>query len=163
MSRKFIRTALVLAATLTIPAVMFVAPLPASAANNHVCETNGSYCVGAPNLTLYAAVVETTTGRDINIDSASTGARDFYLKFSADTRLCVAAADNSSDVVIHSCNGGSGIIWRLQDASSTEHCLPTCFFKNRKVGLYLAGDNKGDQFQLKPHPLGGWYEKFTVS
>jgi hypothetical protein len=161
MSRRFIRTAFILAATLTASAVMFAAPLPASAANNHLKETSGSYRVGAPNLALYAPVVETTSGRDVNLITAPTGADDVYIKFSADTSLCVAAANNSSDVVIHPCSGGSGIIWTLQDSASG-HCLPYCLFKNRLVGLYLAGNNRGGQFQLKPHPLGGWYEAFTV-
>jgi hypothetical protein len=158
MRRKIIRTALVLAAMLS---ALFIAPLPASAANNHLKETSGSYDVGAPSLAPDAAVVETSSGRDVNLITVPTGADDVYIKFSTDTSKCVAGANNGVDVVIHPCNGGSGIIWTLQDAPGA-HCLSVCLFKNKHFGTYLAGDNGGHQFQLKPHPSPGWFESFTV-
>jgi hypothetical protein len=155
MSRKITRTALVLVAMLTVPAVLFAAPLPASAQGDHLVETFGNYFVGAPSLALYAPVVETSSGRSINIHSNGDGG--YEIVFNYDTSKCVAGANNGADVVIHPCNGGSGIIWFLSTDGNGN-----LFFQNKKFSTYLAGANNGGQFQLKPKPLSGWYEKFTL-
>jgi hypothetical protein len=76
MSRKIIRTALVLAATLKVPAVIFATALPASAANNHLKEANDSYRVGTPTLAPNQPVIETSDGRNVNVlESITTGVK----------------------------------------------------------------------------------------
>jgi hypothetical protein len=155
MSRKIIRTALVLAAALTVTAVMFAAPLPANAANNHLKETNGAYRVGAPSLTNYDPVVETVDGRNLNIIIQSGD--DVKIKFSTDTSKCVAGANNGTDVVIHPCDG-TGIVWTMIGDG-----FGHLFFFNKKFSLYLAGANNGTQFKLRGNPSPGWYERFDIT
>jgi hypothetical protein len=152
---------MVLAATLTVPAVVFATALPASALNNHLKETSGSYRVGAPDLALYQPVKETSAGRNVDVISAITvGANAVYIKFSAPHNdLCVAAADNGTGVVIHACNGGNGIVWFISSDANGHN-----FFESKEFrGTYLAGHNNGTQFQLKPNPTGGWFERFDIT
>jgi hypothetical protein len=153
MSRKIIRAASVLVATLGIPAAILASPLSASAAGNHLCETNGNYCVGAPSLATDAPVVETQFGRDINL--LFLGNAQYELQFNAAPSQCVAAANNGHDVVIHHCNGGLGVVWILF-INSNGHLQ----WQNREFSTFLAGHNNGTQYQVKPPGLSGWFYNF---
>src|SRR5271165_1171158 len=58
MVHSFVRAASVLLAALSVPVALLAAAVPASVAGDHLCETNGSYCIGSDNLNLYTPVVE---------------------------------------------------------------------------------------------------------
>ena len=154
MSRKIIRAVTVLVATLGIPAAIFASPQYASAAQ-HLCESFGLYCVGAPSLATDAPVDETTSGRDLNFLTQGNG--QWKIQFNADLSQCVAAANNGTDVVIHHCNGGNGTVW-------IKHSVDThTEWESREFpGFYLAGRNNGSQYQIKPGGLSGWYYKFDI-
>jgi hypothetical protein len=154
--RKPARAVMVLLATLAVPVAVFAAPLPASAVGNHLCETSGNYCVGAPSLALYAPVVETISGRDIHL--ISLGNNQFDIELNAAPGECVAAANNGTDVVIHPCNGGLGTVW-------IEHFNPNNHrqFESREFRTkYLAGHNNGTQFQVKTLGQSGWFYNFDL-
>ncbi len=156
MSRKIIRAAMVLFAALAVPATVLAAPLPASAANDRLLESYGSYYVGAPDLSLYQPVMETSSGRYITlVDAMPDPQVDLKIRFNADTSMCVAGANNGTDVVIHPCDGNY-VVWRLSSDAGGY------FFQNLHFGTYLAGANNGTQFQLKPQPSPGWYERFLI-
>jgi hypothetical protein len=149
-----IRALMVLLAALAVPAAVLAAPLPASAAGPHVCETSGNYCVGAPGLGVDAPVVETRSGR--NITFLFLGNAQYNLIIDAAPSECVAAANNGHDVVLHHCNGGLGTVWIL-------HINPNGHlqFESREFPTkYLAGHNDGSQFQVKVLGLSGWFYNF---
>jgi hypothetical protein len=161
------RAVAVMLATLAAPAVILAAPSPAFA-GTHLHETNGAYFVNADNLNLYTPVVETSiTGRDLTISWDGTTYFDGFhaveIYFNLDHSKCVAAANNLSDVNIHPCNGGSGVIWGEIPLDPTHGVYE---FFNREatqatgVNLFLAGRNNGTQYQLNAGGPG-WYIKFT--
>jgi hypothetical protein len=150
-----------MAVLLAVPVTVLAAPSPASADDNfHWCEANGSYCIGAPDLSEYAPVMETATGRDIYTNLVSPNDGGFELSFAAKQSLCVAAANNAKDVVIHRCNGGMGVVWYEVDVYGTGYTI----FQNREFPtLMLAGHDDGTQLQLKSfnnQPVANWYYKF---
>lgn len=120
----------------------------------HLCETFGSFCVGAPTVHLDDPIDETASGRLLNFISAGGGEE---LQLVANTSLCVAAANNGQDVVQHPCNGGAGVIWHEVQGPAT-----TLFESNEFSGKYLSGANNGTQFQLKDRGANGWEQQFTV-
>jgi hypothetical protein len=149
--RKPIRVFLV--ATMAVPGLFLAASPPASAsAGSHLCESFGSYCIGAPSLGLNDPVVETASGRLIDISPVGTG-NQRELAFDADPSKCVAAASNGYLAVIHPCNGGSGVVWIEAPGPSG-----SLTYESREFpGKYLAGDNHGDQFGVKLIAPNGWY------
>ncbi len=159
MIRKAVRAATVLFAALAVPTTVLAAPPPASAAptNDRLLESYGSYYVGAPDLSLYQPVMETSSGRYLHlIDSMPDPQVDLKIVFNADNSTkCVAGANNGTDVVIHPCDGNY-VVWRLSSDAGGY------FFQNLHFGTYLAGANNGTQFQLKPKPSPGWYERFLI-
>jgi hypothetical protein len=161
MSRKIIRAASVLAATLGLPAAIFAAPLSASAATAPLlCEAFGNYCVGAPSLSTDAPVDETISGRNVNFLSQGNG--QWKIQFNASLSQCVAAANNHTDVVIHHCNGGAGTLW----IRHTVVCSPQCEYQwesNEFPDRYLAGANNGSQYQIKQLGVTGWFYKFVIT
>ena len=153
LARKSIRVFLI--AAMAVPGWLLVASPAASARTGlQIKETFGSYYIGAPTVALDDPVVETTGSRSFNILSAG-GGEEF--QFVANTSLCVAAANNGVDVVMHPCNGGSGVIWHEVQGKSS-----TLFENNKFAGKYLSGDNKGNQYQLKSKGASGWDQQFTV-
>jgi hypothetical protein len=152
--RKPTHALIVLLGTLALPAAVLAAPLPASAAGPHVCETNGNYCIGAPGLSNDAGVFETLAGRDITL--LFLGNAQYKLVVNAAPSECLAAANNGEDVVLHHCDGGLGTVWIL-------HINPNGHlqFQNREFPTkYLAGHNNASQFQVKPLGLSGWFYNF---
>src|SRR5437773_5908121 len=117
MIRNAVRAATILLATLAVPAVIFAAPLPASAASsNNLCETNDptTYCLGSANLDLYTSVTEQNPGRNLvqtPLGGTFENAPTYLLQFSADTTKCVAAQNDLIHVDIRPCNGGTGTVW----------------------------------------------------
>jgi hypothetical protein len=152
-----VRIASVLVALLGMTVAIVALPASASAAGGALCETNGNFCVGAPQVFTDAPVDETPTGRLIDIEVVSSTPTDLQveLALNTDTALCVAAADNQHDVVLHHCNGGLGTVWHVF-ANSNGHLQ----FQDREFGTWLAGHNNGTQFQVKQAGLNGWFYNF---
>jgi hypothetical protein len=148
----------VLVATMAVPGLILAASPPASASVGlHLCETFGSYCIGAPSLGLYNPVVETASGRLLEINPVGTG-NQRELAFASNPSECVAADNDGDLVVIHPCNGGSGVVW-LEGTGSSGGAI----YESREFsGLYLSGADNGTQFQLKDRGASGWYQQFTA-
>jgi hypothetical protein len=145
--RIVVRSLLLAAAALAIPAALFATPITASADGpGHICETFGSYCVGAPTLNRFDPVVEKLSGRLIDRDVIPNetvgGHPKVKLRFNADSTKCVAAANSGNGVVIHPCDG-SGVDWGWDGTTGHDRYL------NRETLLYLSGHNSLDsQFFL---------------
>jgi hypothetical protein len=149
------RVVAVMLATLATPAVIFATASPAFA-GTHLHETYGAYFVNADNLNLYTPVVEnSTTGRDLTISWDGTtyvdGFHGVEIYFNLDHSKCVAAANNLSDVNIHPCNGGYGVIWGeipLDPAHGVYEFFNREATQATGVNLFLAGRNNKTQYQL---------------
>jgi hypothetical protein len=153
LAQKPVRALVVVA--MLVPASALIASPPASAlASVHVCETFGAFCVGAPNLGLDDPVVETTSGRDLNIISSGSGV---ILQFAASSSLCVAAANNGSDVVQHPCNGGHGIIWHIEQGPTSN-----LIENNEFSGKFLSGADNGTQFMIRSRGAAGWEQQYSI-
>lgn len=126
----------------------------ASVVGSHVHETFGSFYVGAPSLGIDDPVVEAVNGRTFNIQPV-TGGEEF--QFTADLSKCMAAANNGVDVVIHVCNGGSGVVWKEVPGPAT-----TLYESQKFPNMFLSGDNHGDQFEIQPKHANGWEQQFSV-
>ncbi|SRR6266487_550258 len=163
MIRNAVRAATVLLATLAIPAVIFAAPLPASAANN-LCETNGNnYCLGSADLNLYTAVTERKPGRNLIATPLGTtfdGFSTYLLQFSADATKCVASANNLVDVVIHPCNGGLGIVWAKDAITGHIRWINREVSQHYNQDMYLSGASNGTPYFTAPLRQAGVYQKF---
>lgn len=150
LARRPIRVLLV--AALVVPGLVLATSSPALA-SQRIKETYSPWYVGAPSLSLYDPVVETSSGRDFNINPAGNG---YEFQFTADTTKCVAAANNGVDVVIHPCNG-NGTVWLEHQGRNT------FIYESREFsGKYLSGPGNGGQFQLKSRGANGWYQQFTT-
>lgn len=144
-----------LVAAMTVPGLLLAASPGASArVGQHLCETFGSFCVGGSAVGLDNPVVETTDGRLLNFNSAGSGVE---MQLVANASLCVAAANNGHDVVMHPCNGGHGVIWHEQQGPAS-----TLFENNEFSGKYLSGANNGTQFQIKDRGASGWEQQFSA-
>jgi len=142
-----------------VSGLLLAASPPAGAISSvTICESNGAYCVGAPSLNLYAQVVETFSGRQIA--TVGLGNNNYEFAFQADPTKCVAGSNSGNTVVIHPCNGGIAIVWKVQVGPDGVSCI----FENQHFsGKYLSGDDKGDQFQLKSKGANGWFQQFHAS
>ncbi len=154
-------------AALAIPAAMFAAPLPVSAATAfHMCESFGNYCVGSADLNFGTAVSERIPGRLIIHDSLGgffDNLPTYLLRFNADPTKCVAAASNLSDVVIHACNGGLGVVWARDHNSSSgnDRWINREASQAKDTKEYLSGRNNGSQFFLAPVGQTGAFQRFN--
>ena len=134
----------------TVTASSIFTASPASAVGSQVCEANGNkYCINAPTLALYDPVIQSSSGRSIYLIWLDMTKGQLELQLAADTKKCVAAANNGHDVVLHKCSGGNGVVW-------IEHLTNGPRFESREFsGKYLAGDNvTGHQFQIRA-PVSG--------
>lgn len=157
MIRTCVRAAVILLAVLSVPIALLAAPTPARAAGNHLCETYGSYCVGSDNLDLFTAVVEKpkSTGGGRNLIATPLGGSfhgfpTYLLQFSSDATKCVASANDpwGGGVVIHPCNGGTGVVWARD--TSTGHLRWVNRYASGDNGnsVYLEGQDNGTQYQF---------------
>jgi hypothetical protein len=157
---RALRVALLLAAV-ALPAGLFAAPADAASGAFLLHEANGSFAVGAPNLTVDSPVVETASGRQLFFPFVQTGPNgnpEVELQLKADTTECVAAAANRVDVVLHHCDGGLGTVWIEHTNDNGKKQYEPREFR----GLFLAGHNQptGTQFQLKSLTNGAWFHNF---
>lgn len=160
MRRRTVRTIPLLVGVLGMGIAMLVAPPAANAAGNNVCETSGSFCIGAPTLALNAPVVETVTGRVINIMSQGLPAGQVELQISAAPSLCVAAADGDVNVVLHACQRGQGTVWieMPPGGSGNPHT-----FQDREFDTFLAGRDNGTEFKVEGPNVPGFFYRFNVT
>jgi hypothetical protein len=152
-------------ATVASAAAMLVAPLPASAAGPHLCETYGSYCLGSANLNLGTTVYETTPGRNL-LQTSLGGTFDnhptYELQFSADLSKCVASANDYDTVVIRACND-FGTVWaRIKDDTNVYRWINRYATQHNSFGdtLYLSGYDTGTTFEVRPLGQYGRLYKF---
>jgi hypothetical protein len=172
MIRNAVRATTVLLATLAVPAVIFAAPLSASAANkplsasaaNNLCETNGNnYCLGSADLNLYTAVTESKPGRNLiatPLGGTFDGFSTYLLQFSADATKCVASADNLVDIVIHPCNGGSGVVWAKDSITGHIRWINREVSQHYNQDMYLSGASNGTPYFTAPLRQTGVYQRF---
>ncbi|HEY2577507.1 MAG TPA: hypothetical protein VGI74_14465 [Streptosporangiaceae bacterium] len=146
-----------LVGAMAVPGALLALSAPASAAGpSTICESSGHhYCLGAPNLAPFDKVVETTSGRFIDIVPRSNGQE---LMIDTDHALCVAAASGGNGVVLHLCSGGTGVIW-FELKSPNGHR-----FENSLFGGYLSGANqKGSLYRVESLGVSGFNQQFSVS
>jgi hypothetical protein len=168
MIRKAIRTATVLLAALAIPAAVLAASPPANAVNgNTMCETYGAYCLNTADFSLYTPVTERLAGgryiTAVLITNITFEGRPvFKLVFNGDTSKCVAAANNNSDVVIHSCEDANGVIWALRTNNGSDMWINRQATGAFNQDMYLSGRNCGGcQYELYALGVSGAYQKFS--
>lgn len=153
MRRRVFRAIAALAGLSGMAVTMLAAAQAANAVEFNYCETNGNFCIGAPDLGTFAPVVETGAGRAINLLGVSGGY--WKLQFNAAPSQCVAATDNGNGVVIHHCNGGLGTLWQIIN-NANGHLQ----FWDREHDTLLAGRNNGTQYKLITEPAEGWFYNF---
>jgi hypothetical protein len=122
-----------------------------------ICESKGSFCVGAPTIAFQDSVVETTGGRLFNV-LAGDGFVAF--SFSAEPNKCVALKNGTGLVQVRACSGVPSALWRAQRGPDGQSCI----FKNQignQDGVYLSGQDNGSPFEVKPPGAGGWFQQFT--
>lgn len=166
MIRKAIRRATVLLAVLGIPAMIVVAPLPASAAltSGSMCEYYGLFCINTANFSLYTSATESLTqARTIKSEAYySTGT--YRLIFNGDTSDCLGATNDGTKAEIKPCSG-SDVYWiRTTDPGGTNGAA---FWENtgatNTIGtkMYLTGiECNGCQYMLKVKGYNGGYQSF---
>jgi hypothetical protein len=131
-------------ATFAAPGLLLAAAPASAAVVAPACESHGNFCVGAPTLGANDPVQETQSGRTISFM----------------TKLCVAASNADNFGVLHSCNGGSAVIWKAEQGPDGLSCL----FDNQKfAGSYLTGSNSsGAQFTMSSGTAGG-FKQFKLT
>jgi hypothetical protein len=125
-----------------------------------ICETyGGSRCVGAPTIAFEDPVLETATGRFLQIAPVAGVAGGVTLAFATDPTRCVAVKNASSLVEVRACSVQSAI-WIPQLGSDGHSCI----FQNHLNKEYLGGPNTGGQFNVVgKNATGGWLKQFTLS
>jgi hypothetical protein len=161
-----LRRAVTMLAMLAAPAVIFVAPLPASANSGApLCETSGSYCVSTDNLKEPAPIVERSESVArflIAVRQSGTfqGHAQYKLEFSANHGLCVAG-DVFEQVVVYNCSA-TGSVW-AQDGARWINVAETQSFGGR-YDVYIAYLNRnGFSFQFEYLGQPGFYYSFAWS
>lgn len=123
-----------------------------------ICESHGSFCVGAPSLAFEAPVVETASGRNFLLVATPTG---FNLAFSADPTRCVTPKTNSDVVEIRACSvAGTNAVWTIGIGPDGVSCV---FQSQSTQGGFLSGHNKsGSQVTVEGFRASGTFQQFTV-
>jgi hypothetical protein len=154
MIRNTIRVAAVLLSALSMSAALLAASVPASAASSyHIYEAFGPFTVGAPNLSINAPVVESSTGgRLIQEKLLANKFDNFYtyeLVFNENTSLCVGTYPGAPlDVAVVSCSNGTGTAWALDTSRGNDDAwINRAFSQAENKQEYLTGfSNSGGQF-----------------
>jgi hypothetical protein len=172
MRRNVVRRSILLVfAVLALPTVIFVGALPASAVSNpHLCETNGSYCLGSqPDIGVARLVTEQSPGRNLVLTPLG-GRYDNYptylIQFSADPTKCVGT-DNTNVIMIRPCSNGIGIVWAQQHIGTSGNLAEYQYINRAGSNYYgdteyLSGVNRaGAVFYTRPSGRTGVYYKFS--
>jgi hypothetical protein len=120
---------------------------------DRICETFGSFCVGAPTIAFEDPVVETPTGRIFQINSVTGGV---HLAFNADPTRCAAGKNNSTLVEVRACTVPSAT-WIMQPGPNAGSCI----FQNQLGGV-LSGPNSAGQFEVRSRGASGWLQQFFI-
>jgi hypothetical protein len=170
MTHGLSRVLAVVVAALGLSVAAVAVPMSASAATPLLCETNGSFCVGSAAISANTAIQERIPGRDITLAPQGTEfGQDFMafkLQFSSNRNLCVAAADNLTDVVIRSCTA-DGTVWG-EDLVRNTNGTTSVYWVNKVAspqgqGTHvLSGRDSGTNFQILPLLRAGAFQKFDL-
>lgn len=128
-------------------------PQAAAAPTGRLCESHGSFCVGAPTIAFEDPVVETAGGR---IFQFPTSGGFVLFAFNADPTRCAAVKNNSDLVEVRACTNVPSALWIPQLGPDGHSCI----FQNQ-LGGYLSGPNSGGQFQVKSKGANGWFQQFN--
>jgi hypothetical protein len=121
---------------------------------DHICESFGSFCVGAPTLAFDDPVVETVSGRIIKFVPVAGGVN---LALQIDPTKCVAVKNNSNLVELRACSQPSAV-WIVGTGPNGHSCV----FQNQLGGL-LGGHNiEGRQFTVVPTTDTAAFKQFIV-
>jgi hypothetical protein len=157
MLRKKVCGAAMLAVALATPVLVCIAPVPADAAGGLQCETSGNFCMGSAAVSMDTPVVETSRGsaRTITLTpldqtmSTDLGNLPEYL-LQLNATWCVAATNfPATNVTIHKCNGGNGVVWGKNiNGNGNIQWVNRYATSNNTNGdsMLLAGHNNGTQF-----------------
>jgi hypothetical protein len=133
-------------------------PQAAAPITDRICESHGSFCVGAPTLAFQDHVVETAGGRIFQVPASGS----FVLfAFNADPTRCVAVKNGSDQVEVRACTNVPSALWIPQLGPDGHSCI----FQNQIGGpsgsVYLSGRGDGSQFHVKSKGADGWFQQFT--
>ena len=142
-------------AAVAVSALYLGAPNAGAATPVHIRESHGVFAIGAPTINLFDPVVETNTGRLIDVMHVSGAS--YELAFNADTSKCVAASNSGLLGVIHPCNGGAGVVWIAARGPDGHSCT---FESQEFPGRFFAGHDDGTQFHVDPMPTTGDFFQF---
>jgi hypothetical protein len=139
---------------------------PSTLLTGRLCETSGSFCVGSATVDLFAVVSERNPGRTVDLIDQGTIFMQhevYKIVLNVDPTKCVAAANDLSHVVIHSC-GDSGVDW-ARDPNTNGHLR---FFNREATNAlnskqYLTGFDDGGDFFLEPGGRAGFFYAFDLS
>jgi hypothetical protein len=172
MRRNVIRrSALLVLAALALPIAIFAGARPASAASNpHLCETNGSYCLGSqPDINVARVLTAQSPGRNLVLTPLGQRFDDYptyLIQFSADPSKCVGT-NNATTIMIQPCSNGTGIVW-AQQYIGTSGNLAVYQYINKAASNYygdteyLSGvDRAGATYYTRPAGKTGAYYKFS--
>jgi len=121
---------------------------------DHICESFGQhFCVGAPGLAFEDPVVETPTGRVIQINPVAGGVN---LALQIDPTKCVAVKNNSNLVELRACSQPSAV-WIVGNGPNGHSCV----FQNQLGGV-LGGPNTGAQFRVVSSDDSELFKQFVV-
>jgi hypothetical protein len=159
MISKVIRAAALLVMTLAVPAVVVVAPLPASAATSgSMCEVYGhQYCLNTPNFNLYTPVTESGSGAR-TINAVLQNGNTYKLEFNGDPSKCVASDNSGQYAEVKLCSATNGVNWTRQhfsdgDRWANPYAGNQCLSGSDTPGGFYIFDGCGAS--------GGAYQKFT--
>jgi hypothetical protein len=168
MTRKAVRTVMIMLAALVIPAAILAVQLPASAATGQLCETYDNYCLNTADFNLYTVVKESVNGRTISEDAQGgrySNYPTYLLRFNGDPSKCVGSSNDIQTVEIKPCNGGTGVVWaRVTVSNNVYQWINVYASQNNDQGqlLYLTGRGiQGNGFIMVPIGAHGLYQKFS--
>jgi hypothetical protein len=132
----------------------------AAAATGRICETNGSFCVGAPTIAFEDPVVETAGGRIFQVLTSSSG-NFVLLAFNADPTRCAAVKNGSDLVEVRACANVPSALWIPRRGPDGQSCI----FQNQLKdalgnSVYLSGHDDGSQFHVKTKGANSWFQQF---
>lgn len=127
-----------------------------AAVDGRICETYGSRCVGAPTIAFQDPVIETDSGRNLQIARVAGG---WHLAFTADLTRCVAVKNGTTQVEVRACASAASAVWTILPGPDGHSCR----FQNTVNHLFLGGPNDGGKFSVVgDDAAGGWLKQFYV-
>ena len=119
---RIVYSLIVMASVFGVVAAVAV-PAMASTMRGYECEVSHPVCIGAPNLAWGSTVVETSSGRKLDITPTPDPvyANAYKLRITADTSKCLGVDTSSnSRVIIKTCSN-TAIDWQRQQTGSGDN------------------------------------------